>query len=141
MRLGRRIKRQRQRANPIPPGAQKAATEQLLRGVPHLHPSVARIRDKKHGFALTWTSEYKGKEPPQSWLGRLWRGPPRKHMIALDVTGRRVVELIDGRRDLQSIAATIAADIGGQPKEVREATLTFVTQLARRNIVILDIAR
>jgi hypothetical protein len=51
--------------------------------------------------------------------------------------GRRTVELIDGKRTVADIATDMAKQIGCDKKAMEEAILTFIAQLARRNVISL----
>ena len=117
----------------VPPGARPLDAAALLAGVPHLHPSVECLRDRRRGFVLAWPLD-PGRPPRATWLGRLLAGPPRRHRLVLDSLGRRTVELIDGRRTLDEIAAVMARETGHGRGEMNQALLAFIGQLARRRV-------
>ncbi|MBQ6247389.1 MAG: PqqD family peptide modification chaperone, partial [Kiritimatiellae bacterium] len=112
----------------------------VLASVPALHPNVERIVEKRYGCTLQWDlSEEQSKRPKRSWFPKFFFNPNRKrrHKLVLDDMGRRTVELIDGKRTVADIAAEMAKQVGCDKKAMQEAILTFVAQLARRNVVTL----
>ena len=124
----------------IPDGYQAIDKKTVLASVPELHPNVERIAEKRYGCTLQWDlSEEQSKRPKRSWFPKFFFNPNRKrrHKLVLDDMGRRTVELIDGRRSVADIAAEMAKQVGCDKKAMQEAILTFVAQLARRNVVTL----
>ncbi len=124
----------------IPDGYQAIDKKTVLASVPALHPNVERIAEKRYGCTLQWDlSEEQSKRPKRSWFPKFFFNPNRKrrHKLVLDDMGRRTVELIDGRRTVADIADEMAKQVGCEKKAMKEAILTFVAQLARRNVVTL----
>ncbi len=124
----------------IPDGYQAIDKKTLLASVPALHPNVERIAEKRYGCTLQWDlSEEQSKRPKRSWFPKFFFNPNRKrrHKLVLDDMGRRTVELIDGKRTVADIAADMAKQVGCDKKAMEEAILTFIAQLARRNVVTL----
>ncbi len=124
----------------IPDGYQAIDKKTVLASVPALHPNVERIAEKRYGCTLQWDlSEEQSKRPRRSWFPKFFFNPNRKrrHKLVLDDMGRRTVELIDGRRTVADIADEMAKQVGCENKAMQEAILTFVAQLARRNVVTL----
>ncbi len=124
----------------IPDGYQAIDKKTVLASVPALHPNVERIAEKRYGCTLQWDlSEEQSKRPRRSWFPKFFFNPNRKrrHKLVLDDMGRRTVELIDGRRTVADIADEMAKQVGCEKKAMQEAILTFVAQLARRNVVTL----
>ena len=124
----------------IPDGYQAIDKKTVLASVPALHPNVERIVEKRYGCTLQWDlSEEQSKRPKRSWFPKFFFNPNRKrrHKLVLDDMGRRTVELIDGKRTVADIAAEMAKQVGCDKKAMQEAILTFVAQLARRNVVTL----
>jgi len=121
----------------LPPGARTVDTATLIRAVPHLHPQVERLSDRRHGCLLAWPIAQPARRRPPSLLGRLFGTPARKRRLVLDDLGRRTVELIDGRRSLAVIAAQLSQATGHTPADMESAVLAFVGQLVRRNAAAL----
>ena len=124
----------------IPDGYQAIDKKTLLASVPALHPNVERIAEKRYGCTLQWDlSEEQSKRPKRSWFPKFFFNPNRKrrHKLVLDDMGRRTVELIDGKRTVADIATDMAKQIGCDKKAMEEALLTFIAQLARRNVISL----
>jgi hypothetical protein len=121
----------------LPPGARTVDAATLIRAVPHLHPQVERISDRRHGCLLSWPIARPARRRPPSLLGRLFSAPARKRRLVLDDLGRRTVELIDGRRSLAVIAARLSQETGHTPADMEAAVLAFVSQLVRRNAAAL----
>lgn len=121
----------------LPPGVRTVDQTTLLRGIPALHPQVTRVSDRRFGCMLTWPAVRPGTRQRKTRLGRFLAGPVRRNRLVLDDLGRRTVELIDGNRPLSAIAATMARQTGHAPHDMEKAVLTFIGNLARRNIVIL----
>lgn len=121
----------------LPTGAKMATERELSAAVPHLHPDVKKVKDKKYGYALMWLSEPRGLKPPRGWLGRVWRGPRHRHLVVLDDAGRRAVDLIDGERNLAEIAEILAIGQTEIKTEIEKALLKFLGGLAKRNVIIL----
>ena len=131
--------RKRPPASPpaLPPGARTVDTATLVRAIPHLHPNVERISDRRHGCLLAWPVAQPARRRPPSLLGRLFGNPARRRRLVLDDLGRRTVELIDGRRSLAVIAAQLSQETGHTPADMEPAVLAFVGQLVRRNAAAL----
>ena len=124
----------------IPDGYQAIDKKTILASVPALHPNVERVVEKRYGYTLQWDlSEEQSKRPRRSWFPKFFFNPNRKrrHKLVLDDMGRRTVELIDGKRTVGDIAPEMAKQVGCDKKAMQEAILTFVAQLARRNVVTL----
>ena len=124
----------------ITEGYQAIDKKTVLASVPALHPDVDRIVEKRYGCTLQWDlSEEQSKRPRRSWFPKFFFNPNRRrrHKLVLDDMGRRTVELIDGRRTVADIAAEMAKQVGCDRKSMEEAVLSFVAQLARRNVVSL----
>ena len=124
----------------IPDGYKAIDKKTVLASVPALHPNVERIAEKRYGCTLQWDlSEEQSKRPKRSWFPKFFFNPNRKrrHKLVLDDMGRRTVELIDGKRTVADIAAEMAKQVGCDKKAMEEAILTFIAQLARRNVVTL----
>ena len=124
----------------IPNGYQTIDKKTVLASVPELHPNVERIVEKRYGCTLQWDlSEEQSKRPRRSWFPAFFFNPNRKrrHKLVLDDMGRRTVELIDGKRSVAEIACEMAKQVGCDNKAMEEAILTFVAQLARRNVLTL----
>ena len=137
MRLLSRKKRPEAAAPPpLPPGARTVDTATLIRAIPHLHPQVERLSDRRHGCLLAWPVAQAARRRP-SLLDRLFGTPVRKRRLVLDDLGRRTVELIDGRRSLAVIAARLSQETGHTPADMEAAVLAFVSQLVRRNAAAL----
>jgi len=132
-------KKPRSPASPpaLPPGARTVDTATLIRAIPHLHPQVERISDRRHGCLLAWPVAQPARRRPPSLLGRLFGTPARRRRLVLDDLGRRTVELIDGRRSLAVIAAQLSQETGHTPADMEVAVLAFVSQLVRRNAAAL----
>ena len=124
----------------IPDGYQAIDKKTLLDSVPALHPNVERIAEKRYGCTLQWDlSVEQSKRPKRSWFPKFFFNPNRKrrHKLVLDDMGRRTVELIDGKRTVADIATDMTKQIGCDKKAMEEALLTFIAQLARRNVISL----
>ena len=121
----------------LPPGARTVDTATLIRAVPHLHPQVERLSDRRYGCLLAWPVAPPARRRPPSLLGRLFATPARKRRLVLDDLGRRTVELIDGRRSLAVIAAQLSQATGHTPADMESAVLAFVGQLVRRTAAAL----
>ena len=122
----------------IPNGYQAVDRAAVLASVPALHPNVERIVEKRYGCTLQWDlSEEQSKRPRRSWFPKFFFNPGRKrrHKLVLDDMGRRTVELIDGERTVAEIAGELAGQVGCGQKAMEEAVLSFVAQLARRNVI------
>ncbi len=131
--MKRRRKNPPEPASP-PEGARQVSREELLAGVPTLHPAVEMMFNKRHGFHLSWANP----TPPgkrRAWFP--WMRPTQRHRLALDAMGRRTVELMDGRSPLKQIAAQLAGESGHKTDDMEKALLAFVTQLVKRNAVQL----
>ena len=120
----------------LPPGARTVDTATLIRAIPHLHPQVERISDRRHGCLLSWPVAQAAARR-RTLLGRLFGTPARRRRLVLDDLGRRTVELIDGRRSLAVIAAQLSQETGHTPADMEVAVLAFVSQLVRRNAAAL----
>ena len=121
---------------PLPPGARTVDTATLIRAIPHLHPQVERLSDRRHGCLLAWPVAQAARRRP-SLLDRLFGTPVRKRRLVLDDLGRRTVELIDGHRSLAVIAAQLSQETGHARTDMETAVLAFVGQLVRRNAAAL----
>lgn len=120
----------------LPPGARTVDTATLIRAIPHLHPQVERISDRRHGCLLSWPVAQAAARR-RTLLGRLFGTPARRRRLVLDDLGRRTVELIDGRRSLAEIAERLAQQTGHRRADMETAVLTFAGQLVRRNAAAL----
>jgi len=125
----------------IPQGAVRLRRSELVSAVPELHPDVERITDPRYGCLLEWKlSEEQMERPAHSWFPRLvFRAVRnRRHRLVLDDMGRRTVELIDGRRSIAKIAATLCEKTQyPDVTKMEDAVLAFVTHLVRRNAASL----
>ena len=124
----------------IPDGYQAIDRDTVLASVPALHPDVERVVEKRYGCTLQWDlSEEQSRRPKRSWFPGFFFNPKRRrrHTLVLDDMGRRAVELIDGGRTVADIADEMAKQAGCERKAMQEAVLTFVAQLAKRNVVTL----
>ncbi len=122
----------------IPAGTRQLDPQELLDGIPHLHPAVKCHRDRRHGFLLAWRMVDPRRQERTTRLGRLLRGQARRyHRLVLDPLGRRTVELIDAHHTLREIAATLARESGHRLSDMEQAVIAFITQLAHRNVVAL----
>jgi hypothetical protein len=121
----------------LPEGVRPVDTATLLPAIPHLHPEVERISDRRYGCLLAWPISQPASARRKTWLGRLFAGPARKRRLVLDDLGRRTVELIDGRRNLATIAAELSHETGHEKRATEAAVLAFVGQLVRRNAAAL----
>ena len=120
----------------LPPGARTVDTATLIRAIPHLHPQVERISDRRHGCLLSWPVAQAAARR-RTLLGRLFGTPARRRRLVLDDLGRRTVELIDGHRSLAVIAAQLSQATGHARADMEPAVLAFVGQLVRRNAAAL----
>jgi hypothetical protein len=118
----------------LPPGARRVDAATLILAIPHLHPQVERIADRRLGCLLSWP--IRNPRRP-SLLDRIFGTPVRRRRLVLDDLGRRTVELIDGQRSLAVIAALLAQETGHKSADMEAAVLAFVTQLVRRNAAAL----
>lgn len=107
--------------------------EDKLNGIPQLHPEVKTIFDKSHGYALMWELQ----EKKSSWFKRIFLQEKTHHRIALDSLGKRTVELIDGKRSVSTIAELLQKDLENNPEQTMQATLAFITELMKRNALIV----
>lgn len=119
----------------VPPDAMRIPRKTLLRAVPALHPAVERISDKRYGCLLQWKlSESQRVRPKRSWFPSfVFKRADRVHKLVLDDMGRRLVELIDGHRSVESIAAELCKQSGHKQRDMEDAVIAFLAQLVRRN--------
>lgn len=121
----------------LPFGVQQVDAATLLRAIPHLHPKVERISDRRYGCLLAWPVVQPEGHQPRTLLGRFFATPDRKRRLVLDDLGRRTVELMDGRRSLGDISLRLVQQTGRRREGVEQAVLAFVGQLVRRNVIAL----
>jgi hypothetical protein len=62
----------------------------------------------------------------------------RSHILILDEVGRRTVELIDGKKDLNTIADTIALEFHFDKEAAAAALIAFVIILQKKNIILIS---
>jgi len=61
--------------------------------------------------------------------------PEQGKFVVLNVTGARVLQLADGKRALQDIAALIADEFSVDVARVKEDVLTFAISLIERQVL------
>lgn len=106
---------------------------ECLQGIVHLHPKVETLFCPQKGCLLSWVNQ--ADPAKQSWWRALLSGSGRRHQLTLDPLGRKTIELIDGRRNVDLIATLLAEEFGLDPDKAKAALIVFLTRLMQKNIV------
>lgn len=72
-----------------------------------------------------------------AWLARLFPTSKPMRTLELDVMGSYVWSLLDGKRSVDEMAATLASAYALHPAEAQQAVALFLRRLGQRGIVEL----
>jgi len=113
---------------------QAIPTSEILNGIVHMHPSVKRIKHPHHGFSLKWNN-------PENRQKKVFRplSKNRDRILQLDEVGRRTIELIDGKKNVRTIANTIGDEFKFDNDKATAAMITFLTMLQKKNIIQISV--
>ena len=109
------------------------AASKLLASVPHVN-AKAEVKAVREGVIVSVpVRRPKWLIPPISWV-LPWSGHRR---VQLDGAGRAVLELCDGRRNVEEVIETFAQEHKLSFRESQLAVTQFLRELLQRGIVAL----
>ena len=132
------INRKKKRDNREKKIQQTVETSVILNAIVIMHSSVKRIKHPQHGFCLRWANQEKKSNKKRWWNYFVPSLRNRNHILLLDEVGRRTVELIDGKKDLNTIADTIALEFHFDKEAAAAALIAFVIMLQKKNIILIS---
>jgi len=128
------MNQRQQRKNKNKDAAQRAKPEDLLRAVPFAN-KVMEITPRPDGSvrAVVPLRRPKWLVPPIAWVL-----PFSSHRrVELDALGAKVLQMCDGKQNVETIIENFAADHKLSFREAQLAVTEFVRQLAQRGLIAI----